>query len=293
MNKGEFRNRHTSRLRPLRTIAELREALEPKRRAGSAIGLVPTMGALHDGHLALIQASRVLCAVTVASLFVNPTQFGPGEDFAAYPRDEEADRRTLEQAGCDLLFAPGAAEIYPRPLLTGITVSPLGDMLEGAFRPGHFAGVATVVTKLLMIAQPSHAFFGEKDYQQLLVVRRLVEDLDIPVRIEAVPTLREPDGLALSSRNRYLAPAERAVAPLLYRSLADLAAEVADGRADCAAAAARATGRLRQAGFDAVDYLLVADAASLAPLTRVAGPARVLGGARIGRTRLIDNVPIG
>jgi pantoate--beta-alanine ligase len=283
----------SKRLRPLRTIAELRQALEPARRAGSTIGLVPTMGALHDGHVALVRAARARCDVAIASLFVNPTQFGPGEDFAAYPRDEEADRAKLAQAGCDFLFAPDAAEIYPRPLLTGITVAGLGDTMEGHFRPGHFAGVATVVTKLLMIAQPSHAFFGEKDYQQLLVVRRMVEDLDMPVGIEAVPTWREPDGLALSSRNRYLTPAERAVAPLLYRSLADLAAEVADGRADCAPAAARATERLRQAGFDAVDYVAVADAATLAPLTRVAGPARVLGAVRIGRTRLIDNVAVG
>ena len=282
----------TKRLRPLRRIAELRASLEPARRAGSAIGLVPTMGALHEGHLALVSASRARCAVTVASLFVNPTQFGPGEDFTAYPRDEEADRVKLEQAGCDVLFAPDAAEIYPRPLLTGVTVAGLSDGMEGRFRPGHFAGVATIVAKLLMIAQPSHAFFGEKDYQQLLVVRRLVEDLDIPVRIEAVPTLREPDGLAMSSRNRYLTPVERGIAPTLYRSLSDLAAEVADGRADCAAAAARATERLRQAGFDSVDYIIVADAATLAPLARVTGPARILGAARIGRTRLIDNIAV-
>jgi pantoate--beta-alanine ligase len=281
------------RLRPLRTIAELRSALEPARRAGSAIGLVPTMGALHEGHVALVAASRAAGAVTVASLFVNPTQFGPAEDYTTYPRDEETDRAALERAGCDFLFAPEVAEIYPRPLATGITVAGLTEPLEGVFRPGHFTGVATVVAKLLMIAQPSHAFFGEKDYQQLLVVRRLVEDLDIPVRIEAVPTVREPDGLALSSRNRYLAPEERRIAPALHRTLAELAAEVAGGRADCAAAAMAAVARLRAAGFAAVDYVTVADAATLAPLARVTGPARVLGAARVGRTRLIDNLPVG
>lgn len=183
--------------------------------------------------------------------------------------------------------------MYPAPALTTVSVAGLSEGLEGVVRPGHFAGVATVVAKLLMIAQPSHAFFGEKDYQQLLIVRRMVADLDIAVRIEAVPTMREPDGLALSSRNTYLGPAERRVAPALNRELAAVAREVAGGQVACLDAAQQASARLIAAGFTAVDYLGVFDAESLQPLTRVAGPARVLGAARLGRTRLIDNVPVG
>jgi pantoate--beta-alanine ligase len=278
-------------LRVLRPIAALREALAPLRRQGAMIGLVPTMGALHEGHLSLVAASRAACAVTVASLFVNPTQFGPNEDFSAYPRDEEADRAKLAAAGCDILFAPGVDEMYPEPGVTTVAVSGVSEPAEGAFRPGHFAGVATVVTKLLMIVQPTHAFFGEKDYQQLQVIRRMVRDLDIPVRIEAVPTMREADGLAMSSRNRYLSPDERHIAASLNRELRAVAAAAAAG-ADCVAAADDAGDRLKQAGFDTVDYVLVVDAATLQPLVRVTGAARVMAAARIGRTRLIDNVPV-
>jgi pantoate--beta-alanine ligase len=280
------------KLLPLRRIEELRAALAPARRQGATIGLVPTLGALHDGHLALIAAARAACDVTVASLFVNPTQFGPAEDFTAYPRDEEADRAKLEAAGCDVLFAPEIGEMYPRPGLTTITVAGLSASAEGAFRPGHFAGVATVVAKLLMIVQPTHGFFGEKDYQQLMVVRRMVVDLDIPVRIEPVATVREPDGLALSSRNRYLSPEQRRIAAALNREL-QIVARAAEAGADCAGAAREASERLIRAGFDAVDYIIVADAATLRPLARVTGKARVLGAARIGRTRLIDNVAVG
>ena len=275
----------------IRDVAGLRAMVAGWRREGASVGLVPTMGALHDGHCALIAASRAAGHRTIVTLFVNPTQFGPHEDFAAYPRDEAADLRVIADAGAALLFAPPVEVVYPPGFSTTVTVGPLGEPLEGEFRPGHFAGVATVVTKLLLMALPDTAYFGEKDYQQLLVIRRLARDLDIPVAIAGVPTVREADGLALSSRNRYLGPADRVVAAALPRVMRETAAALAGGTP---AAPLLAAGRaaLVAAGFSAVEYLAVVDPATLQPLDRVDGPARLLAAAHAGHTRLIDNWPI-
>lgn len=278
-------------IRVARTVAALRAAVVVWRAQRQRIALVPTMGAIHAGHLALVHAARAECDRVVASLFVNPKQFGPAEDFAAYPRDEKADLAAFAGAGTDLVFMPPVEEMYPSGFATSVEVSGVGDGLEDAQRPGHFAGVATVVCKLLLQSLPDSAYFGEKDYQQLMVVRRFVRDLDIPVRIEGVPTVREPDGLALSSRNVYLSPEQRQTAPLLYRALRDAAAAIAEHPSKVAAALERAIGALRAGGF-AVDYLELRDAVSLAPVSRLAAPARLLAAARLGRTRLIDNISV-
>jgi len=275
----------------VRDVAGLRASVAGWRREGASVGLVPTMGALHDGHCALIAASRAAGHRTIVTLFVNPTQFGPHEDFAAYPRDEAADLAIIADAGAALLFAPPVEAVYPTGFSTTVTVGALGEPLEGEFRPGHFAGVATVVAKLLLMALPDAAYFGEKDYQQLQVIRRLTRDLDIPVAIVGVPTVREADGLALSSRNRYLSPADRAVAAALPRVMRETVATLAGGTL---ATPVLAAGRqaLLAAGFASVDYLALVDPATLQPLDRVAGPARLLAAAHAGRTRLIDNWPI-
>jgi pantoate--beta-alanine ligase len=274
-----------------RSVEALREAVAAWRGRGERVGLVPTMGAIHDGHLALVHTARSQGERVVASLFVNPKQFGPAEDFAAYPRDEAADLAAFRRAGVDLVFMPTVAEMYPPGFATTVEVGGVSEGLEGAHRPGHFAGVATVVAKLLLQCLPDAAYFGEKDYQQMLVVRRLVGDLAIPVRIEGVPTVREPDGLALSSRNVYLSPDERRVAPLLHRVLQDCAAEIAGEPDAVAVILQHGVDCLAAAGF-AVGYLELRDAATLVPLPRLAGPARLLAAARLGRTRLIDNVPV-
>ena len=277
----------------VRTVAELRRAVAEYREMGRTIGMVPTMGALHAGHVSLVQGALDRGDVPIASIFVNPTQFGPNEDFAAYPRDEAADFARLEAAGCRIAFAPPVEEMYPRPQLTAVTVGgSITEGLCGPFRPGHFQGVATVVAKLLLMAMPDRGFFGEKDYQQLQVLKRMARDLDMPVEIVGMPTVREPDGLALSSRNRYLSPEERKTALALYRELTSVADAVRDGRVACVQVAEAAGRALLAAGFDKVEYLTVVDAESLAPLDRVGGPARVAAAARLGRTRLIDNVAV-
>lgn len=275
----------------LRRIAELRAVVGAYRAAGESVALAPTMGALHDGHLALVRAGQRLCRRTIATIFVNPTQFGPKEDFRTYPRDEAGDVARLVAAGVDALFAPALEEIYPPGFSTTVTVAGVSEGLCGDFRPGHFAGVATVVTKLLLQAMPDVALFGEKDYQQLQVIKRLARDLDIPVRIEGVETAREPDGLALSSRNWYLSPAERRAAPLLFRVLTGIAERLAAG-AEAAPLLAEGRATLAGAGFDPVQYLEVRDAETLQPLARAERPARVLAAAFLGKTRLIDNVPV-
>jgi pantoate--beta-alanine ligase len=275
----------------VRTVADLRRKVSGWRAAGHGVALVPTMGALHAGHLALVARGRALADRVVASLFVNPTQFGPNEDVALYPRDEAADAALLAAAGCDLLYAPDVAEMYAPGFATSVKVGPLAERQCGPFRPGHFEGVATVVTKLLLQAAPDVACFGEKDYQQLQVVRRLVRDLDIPVRIEGVPTVREADGLALSSRNAYLSAEERRVAPMLHRVLADVAARLRGGAVP-AAAVAQGHAALAAAGFTRVDYLDLADAETLAPALRLDRPARLIAAAWLGRTRLIDNLAV-
>ncbi len=274
-----------------RSVAALREAVADWRKAGERVGLVPTMGAIHRGHLALADAAHRQCERVVASLFVNPKQFGPTEDLSAYPRREAADLAAFASAGVDLVFIPAAEEMYPPGFSTLVTVGGVSEGLCGAFRPGHFEGVATVVAKLLLQALPDAAFFGEKDYQQLTVVRRLARDLDIPVRIEGVPTVREPDGLALSSRNIYLSPDERRTAPLIYRVLSDSAVALAAHPDDVSRILAAGINTLQSAGFS-VEYLELRSATDLAPLPGLTGPARLLAAARLGRTRLIDNIPV-
>ena len=275
----------------VRTVAELRGLVGAWRRAGERVALVPTMGALHRGHLALVERGRALCPHVVASLFVNPTQFGPNEDFTRYPRDEAADGALLAGVGCDLLYAPAVAEMYPEGFATTVTPGPIAERQCGPFRPGHFAGVATVVSKLLLQSRADVALFGEKDFQQLQVIRRVARDLDIPVTIEGVPTVRESDGLALSSRNVYLTPEQRALAPALYRTLQEMARRLEAGEA-VAAVSADGLVALRRAGFSAIDYLDVADAETLAPLASLDRPGRVLSAVWLGKTRLIDNISV-
>ncbi len=276
-----------------RTVAELRSHVADWREAGESIALVPTMGALHAGHMALVQAARAACRRVVASLFVNPKQFAAGEDLGSYPRREATDLEMLHRAGIDLVFIPPTDEMYPPGFATVVRVTGLTAGLCGAHRPGHFDGVATVVTKLLIQSLPDAAYFGEKDYQQLMVVRRLARDLDLPVRIEGVPTVREPDGLALSSRNAYLSPVERRIAPALARILRGVATVLGQQPDAVAREIARGAEELHKAGF-AVEYLEIREADTLAPLTsKITAASRVLVAARLGRTRLIDNLPIG
>ena len=278
----------------LRRVADLRRVLAAFRARGETLGLVPTMGALHAGHMALVARAKETCARVVVSIFVNPAQFGPNEDLGGYPRDEAGDTRKLAAAGVDVVYAPPVAEMYGEGFSTSVRVTGLTEGLCGAFRPVHFEGVATVVTKLLLQALPDVAFFGEKDYQQLRVVERLVRDLDIPVRIEGVATVREADGLALSSRNRYLSEPERCIAPLLYRTLCSAAEGLkrAKGAPEIAAALEKAKRDLLAGGFSSVDYFELRDAETLAPVARIGRPARLLAAAKLGATRLIDNVPV-
>ena len=275
----------------VRTVAELRARRGAWKGAGLTVGLVPTMGALHDGHLSLVRRSLATCARTCVTLFVNPKQFGVGEDLAAYPRDEAADVALARAEGAHLVFAPGAQDMYPQGFATQVAVPGLGGILEGEHRPGFFTGVATVVAKLLMQALPEHAFFGDKDYQQLLVIRRLAADLDIPVAIEGCPIVRDADGLALASRNAYLTADERRRAPALYRVISGVAEAVAGG-ADVAGECAAATAALLEARFSTVDYVTVRDARTLEPAADASRPARVLAAAHLGRARLIDNVAV-
>jgi pantoate--beta-alanine ligase len=275
----------------LRDVATLRAAIAAWRHAGETIGLVPTMGALHEGHLSLVKRARADCRRCVVTIFVNPKQFGPREDFQRYPRDLAADLRLVSSAGADAVFAPGVEEMYPAGFATTVSVAGLTDGLCGPHRPGHFAGVATVVSKLLLQALPDAAYFGEKDYQQLQVIKRFARDLDIPVRIEGVPTVREVDGLALSSRNAYLTPEQRRAAPMLYRVLTEMAAKLARG-ADAAPLLADGLEQLRAAGFDPIDYLSLVDAESLQPIECASKPARLAVAAYLGKTRLIDNIAV-
>jgi pantoate--beta-alanine ligase len=277
----------------VRTVADLRARVATWRDRGERVGFVPTMGALHEGHLSLVRLARERADHVVASVFVNPTQFGPNEDFDAYPRTEARDAELLASAGCELLFAPDVAEMYAPGFSTTVTVAGVSEPLDGAARPGHFAGVATVVSKLLLQVAPDVAVFGEKDYQQLQVIRRLVRDLDIPVEIVGGPTARAPDGLALSSRNAYLSIEERAAAPALARALTAAAEHLHSG-APVDKTEAQACAALEAAGFGKIDYVEVRAADDLARLGPgpVAGPARILAAAFLGRTRLIDNMAV-
>lgn len=275
----------------LRDVDGLRRAVADLRAGGGTIAMVPTMGALHAGHMALVAEAQRRAAHVVASVFVNPAQFGPNEDFAAYPRREGEDARMLEAQGCAILWAPDAATMYPDGHSTRIHVGGITEPLEGAARPGHFDGVATVVAKLFAQVRPDFALFGEKDYQQLAVIRRMVRDLDLPVAILGVPTVRDADGLALSSRNAYLSADERLRARTLPRALGEAAAAIRGG-APVETALAEARRRLAEAGFDPVDYVAFCDARSLEPLTAPDRPARLLAAGRLGKTRLIDNIPV-
>jgi pantoate--beta-alanine ligase len=277
----------------LRTVSDMRAAVAQARRAGASIGLVPTMGAFHEGHLSLMRQARAHCDRVVVSLFVNPAQFNEQADLDRYPRDEGRDAALAAAAGVDFLFAPPAEQIYPPGFATTVSVSGVTEPLEGAIRGrGHFDGVATVVTKLFTIVSPDVAYFGQKDAQQVAVVRRLVRDLDLPVRIEACPIIREHDGLAMSSRNVRLSSSERERATALHRALVAAREEVAAGEQDAAAIAAAAIAALTSSGVEP-EYFELVSADTLAPVRRIEGEVLVLVAARVGATRLIDNAVIG
>ncbi|MGO9111672.1 MAG: pantoate--beta-alanine ligase [Thermoguttaceae bacterium] len=270
------------------TVAEIRAALLPYRRAGKQIGLVPTMGALHEGHLSLVRASKADCDVTVVWIYVNPSQFGPHEDLTKYPRTLQADLEKLATCDTEFVMAPGDAEVYRPGHATWVDVGPLAEPLEGRCRPGHFRGVATVVLKLFGMVWPDFAYFGQKDYQQAAVIRRMVADLDVPVEIRVCPIVREPDGLAMSSRNVYLSPEARQRANVLWRSL-DLARQlVAHGERDASAIAQRMTRRILAVGAT-IDYVALVDPDSLAAVGRITGPTLAALAVKIDSTRLIDN----
>lgn len=276
------------------SVSELSARLDAARAAGATVGLVPTMGALHRGHAALIQRAASECDLVVVSVFVNPLQFGPGEDFERYPRSLDADGRLARAAGADIVFAPSPKEMYPEPIRTSVRVEGLNAVLEGAFRPGHLDGVSTVVAKLFALTGRSRAYFGQKDWQQLALVRRMAADLSFPVEVIGCPTVRETDGLALSSRNAYLSAEERRVAPLLHRALLTAAEMVHDGETDPVVLSSAMVGVLATTpGLD-LDYAVAVDPDTLlAPL--VFGPGqeiRLLVAARLGSTRLIDNLGV-
>ena len=276
-------------MRPIRSIADVHAALQGSRRAGRVIGLVPTMGALHEGHLSLLRRARQQCDVVVMSLFVNPAQFNEAADLVSYPRDEERDLALAEREGVDFVFAPSADEMYPPGFATTVSVAGLTEPLEGEHRGrAHFDGVTTVVTKLLNIVAPDVAFFGQKDAQQAIVIGRLVADLNIPVRIQVCPTAREPDGLAMSSRNVLLSPDQRSSAPSLHRALHAIQIAVDAGERDPAAARAQALAELTSPELE-LEYLELVSPDTLAPLERLDGEALAVIAARIGVTRLIDN----
>lgn len=275
----------------LTTLPQLRETIAHWRKGGARVALVPTMGALHRGHLTLVARAKEHADKVVVSIFVNPTQFGPNEDFDRYPRPRARDLALLHEAGADAAWLPEVATMYPEGFATNIHLAGITDLLDGAHRPGHFDGVATVVAKLLLQVMPDIALFGEKDYQQLCVIRRLVADLNIAVEILGVPTVREADGLALSSRNQYLSEAERARAPVLYATLMEVAAQLRHTPVQPAEPTLRAAAeKLLAAGFTSIDYLALHAADTLLPLAAYAPPARLLVAARLGATRLIDNV---
>ena len=275
------------------TIAEVRAAVAAVRAAGKSVGFVPTMGALHEGHAALVRAARQVSGFVVVSIFVNPTQFGPNEDFTRYPRTLDADRMLCEAAGADLIFAPSAAEVYPKGCAAFVEVPGLQDVLEGPSRPGHFRGVCTVVLKLFNIVCPDVAHFGAKDYQQARVIVAMVRDLNVPVEVRVEPTVREPDGLAMSSRNRYLTPEQRAVAPGIYRALQAIRSRALAGEADVARLEADLLAELAAIPGARVDYARIADADTLRPLAQLDRPAVAAVAVFLGTTRLIDNAVIG
>tara|TARA_B100000676_G_C18083263_1_gene852912 strand:+ start:1924 stop:2799 length:876 start_codon:yes stop_codon:yes gene_type:complete len=282
----------SKKIQIVRHVADLRRLVSDWRQEQFTIGLVPTMGAIHSGHQSLVTAVKSRCDKVIASIFVNPAQFGENEDLADYPVDEKQDVISLTAAGTDIIFSPSSTEVYPKGFTTAVTVSRLAAGLCGPFRPGHFEGVATVVTKLLLQALPDIAIFGEKDYQQLLVIRQLVKDLNIPVTIIGAPIIRENDGLAMSTRNQYLSPYERQIAAELYLILKLVVERVKERPSECESICRLARTKLLEKGFEAVDYITICDNKTLNPLSTFKGNARVLGAARLGNARLIDNIPI-
>lgn len=277
-------------MRRITTIREMREAVAQARAKGARIGFVPTMGALHEGHGALIDASVAECEETVVSIFVNPLQFGPAEDFHKYPRDLEADEAFCRERGVSMIFAPADDEMYPRPPKSVVDVNELTAGLCGAYRPGHFRGVTTVVAKLFHIVMPDVAYFGQKDYQQVTVIRRMVEDLDFPLSIRTVPTVREADGLAMSSRNRYLNPDERKAALSLYRGLTAAREAMQKGERDASVVKALVSAALSRESLVREQYVEVVDADDLNPVSYIDGKVAVAVAAFVGDTRLIDNI---
>lgn len=279
-------------MKTLVSAAEMQVAAAGVRGAGRSIGLVPTMGALHQGHLSLVRRAQQECDVTVVSVFVNPAQFGPNEDYLNYPRDPERDRGRLEREGVDFLFAPTVEEMYPPGFQTYVTVEQVAAPLEGEFRPGHFRGVATVVAKLFHAVQPHRAYFGQKDAQQCVVVQRMVRDLHLPVEIVVCPIVRETDGLAMSSRNAYLNAEERRAALVLYRALSGARERMQQGERNAASIAAEMRRLIEQEPSARIDYAAVVDAETLAPVERVTGRVLVALAVWIGRVRLIDNLVV-
>ncbi|MFB0875621.1 MULTISPECIES: pantoate--beta-alanine ligase [unclassified Sphingobium] len=275
----------------LRDLPSLRAAVEALKADGKQLALVPTMGALHDGHMALVEEARRHGRHVVVSIFVNPKQFGPNEDLDAYPRREAKDAQMLGAAGVDILWAPTVEVMYPAGFATNISVSGVSEGLDGAARPGHFDGVATVVAKLFNQVRPDVAVFGEKDYQQLAIIRRMVADLDLGIEIVGMPTQRAEDGLALSSRNAYLSDEERKAALALPRALGEAKRQIEKGE-PVDAALAKAVATLSQHGFGPIDYVTLCDAATLEPIHAADRPARLLGAAKLGKTRLIDNIAV-
>jgi pantoate--beta-alanine ligase len=276
----------------IHTVDWMKQVARQARAQGRSAGLVPTMGALHEGHLSLVRSALAECQPVIASIFVNPAQFGPGEDFQEYPRSLEADCKKLEEAGVEYLFAPEVSEIYPLGFRTWVNVEGLSDRFEGRVRPGHFRGVATVVLKLLEIVQPQKAYFGRKDAQQARILQQMARDLRLDPEIVVCPIVREPDGLALSSRNAYLGPEERRAATILYRALDGARASISRGERDALRLAAAMRDALRTEPLAAPDYAELADAETLEPVTRLRGKCLALLAARFGSTRLIDNLLI-
>lgn len=276
----------------VRRIAALREIVHEWQESGARVGVVPTMGALHAGHMALVEAARRDCGRVIATIFVNPKQFNRTDDLGRYPRDEAGDAAKLSAAGVDLLFAPPVEEVYPAGFQTRVVVPQLSDCLCGAFRPGHMEGVATVVTKLFLMTQADSAYFGEKDYQQLLVVKRLARDLDIPVEVVPVETVRDSDGLALSSRNALLTPEQRAKAPLIFKTLQAMAEQLTAKDVEAARALDWGRSQLLGGGIDRLDYLELRDSAELKELQRADCPARLFVAGWMGSVRLIDNLAV-
>ena len=279
-------------MKTIATISDLRSELDGHRTAGRTVGFVPTMGYLHEGHTSLMRAAGEADDVVVSSIFVNPLQFGAGEDLDAYPRDLARDTSLATDAGVDVLFTPTVTEMYPRPVLTTVSVAQVSEGMEGATRPTHFAGVATVVAKLFSIVGPCRAYFGAKDWQQIAVVRRMTSDLSLPVEVVARPTVRELDGLAMSSRNVYLTPEEREAAPVLYTALRSGVASIAAGERDPAVVRDLMADIIRAEPLAELDYAQVVDAESLTVPEPLSGNLRLLAAVRFGRARLIDNVGV-